>query len=177
MTDEHELADESLEIIDEAAEGYQFTRYLDMPQTLTRCLQDTDTKGIKIRHKMKFRIQLHNPDGHISEVGLQEITADVGLDPNSIISCAQHCLYRFISPRTSPLMKTTTSAIPHPNKPAERLMRLSSKPRPYMESTSSISFTARWIQMDIGHQGLAAAEQGLLLAHSVAISLLKTSLQ
>ncbi|CAI7638347.1 unnamed protein product [Penicillium pancosmium] len=68
MTDEHELADESLEIIDEAAEGYQFTRFLDMPQTLTRCLQDTDTKGIKIRHKMKFRIQLHNPDGHISEL-------------------------------------------------------------------------------------------------------------
>ncbi|KAJ5984072.1 HECT-type ubiquitin ligase-interacting protein creD [Penicillium waksmanii] len=68
MTDEHELGDESLEIIDEVAEGYQFTRFLDMPQTLTRCLQDTDTKGIKIRHKMKFRIQLHNPDGHISEL-------------------------------------------------------------------------------------------------------------
>lgn len=70
ITDEHELEDDTLEIIDEAAEGYQFTRYLDMPQTLTRCLQDTDTKGIKIRHKMKFRIQLHNPDGHISEVWL-----------------------------------------------------------------------------------------------------------
>lgn len=68
ITDEHELEDDSLEIIDEAAEGYQFTRFLDMPQTLTRCLQDTDTKGIKIRHKMKFRIQLHNPDGHISEL-------------------------------------------------------------------------------------------------------------
>lgn len=71
LTDEYELEDDSLEIIDEAAEGYQFTRYLDMPQTLTRCLQDTDTKGIKVRHKMKFRIQLHNPDGHISEVGLR----------------------------------------------------------------------------------------------------------
>ncbi|KAJ5089910.1 HECT-type ubiquitin ligase-interacting protein creD [Penicillium argentinense] len=60
LTDEHELMDDSLEIIDEAAEGYQFTRYLDMPQTLTR--------WIKIRHKLKFRIQLHNPDGHISEL-------------------------------------------------------------------------------------------------------------
>lgn len=70
LTDEHEVDDDHVEIIDEAAEGYQFTRYLDMPQTLTRCLQDTDTKGIKIRHKMKFRIQLHNPDGHVSEVSL-----------------------------------------------------------------------------------------------------------
>jgi hypothetical protein len=68
LTDEHDIDENAIEIIDEAAEGYQFTRYLDMPQTLTRCLQDTDTKGIKIRHKLKFRIQLHNPDGHISEV-------------------------------------------------------------------------------------------------------------
>lgn len=68
LTDEHDIDENAMEIIDETAEGYQFTRYLDMPQTLTRCLQDTDTKGIKIRHKLKFRIQLHNPDGHISEV-------------------------------------------------------------------------------------------------------------
>jgi hypothetical protein len=68
LTDEHDIDENAIEIIDEAAEGYQFTRYLDMPQTLTRCLQDTDTKGIKVRHKLKFRIQLHNPDGHISEV-------------------------------------------------------------------------------------------------------------
>lgn len=69
LTDEHELdPDGSLEIIDEAAEGYQFTRHLELPKTLTRCLQDTDTRGIKIRHKMKFRVQLLNPDGHISEV-------------------------------------------------------------------------------------------------------------
>ncbi|KAJ5959554.1 Immunoglobulin E-set [Penicillium vulpinum] len=68
LTDEYELDEDNIEIIDETAEGYQCTRILDMPQTLTRCLQDTDTKGIKVRHKLKFRIQLHNPDGHISEL-------------------------------------------------------------------------------------------------------------
>ncbi|GMG52898.1 unnamed protein product [Aspergillus oryzae var. brunneus] len=68
LNDEFELDhDNALEIIDEAAEGYQFSRYLDLPKTLTRCLQDTDTKGIKVRHKLKFRVQLMNPDGHISE--------------------------------------------------------------------------------------------------------------
>lgn len=67
--DQTELQDEeNLEIIDEAAEGHQFTRYLDLPKSLTRCMQDTDTRGIKIRHKLKFRIQLLNPDGHVSEV-------------------------------------------------------------------------------------------------------------
>ncbi|KNG85979.1 HECT-type ubiquitin ligase-interacting protein creD [Aspergillus nomiae NRRL 13137] len=69
LNDEFELDhDNALEIIDEVAEGYQFSRYLDLPKTLTRCLQDTDTKGIKVRHKLKFRVQLMNPDGHISEL-------------------------------------------------------------------------------------------------------------
>lgn len=69
LNDEYELdPDANLEIIDEEAEGYQFSRHLDLPKSLSRCLQDADAKGIKIRHKLKFRLQLHNPDGHISEV-------------------------------------------------------------------------------------------------------------
>ncbi|KAJ6160940.1 HECT-type ubiquitin ligase-interacting protein creD [Penicillium chermesinum] len=59
----------------------RLTRYLDMPATLTRCLQDTDTKGIKIRHKLKFRIQLHNPDGHISELRAT-LPVSVFISPN-----------------------------------------------------------------------------------------------
>lgn len=60
--------DDNLEIIDEVAEGHRFSRYLELPKTLTRCLQDAETRGIKVRHKLKFRIQLLNPDGHVSEV-------------------------------------------------------------------------------------------------------------
>jgi arrestin-related trafficking adapter 4/5/7 len=56
------------EIIDEEAEGYRFSRYLELPKTLKTCLQDVDIYGIKIRHKLKFNIALHNPDGHISEL-------------------------------------------------------------------------------------------------------------
>lgn len=84
LTDEHEVDENNIEILDEAAEGYQFTRYLDMPQTLTRCLQDTDTKGIKIRHKLKFRIQLHNPDGHISELRAT-LPVSIFISPNIAI--------------------------------------------------------------------------------------------
>lgn len=69
MADEYELDEENnLEIIDEEAEGYRVSRDLHLPKSLTKCLQDADTKGIKIRHKLKFRVQLHNPDGHVSEV-------------------------------------------------------------------------------------------------------------
>ncbi|GES63567.1 carbon catabolite repression protein cred [Aspergillus terreus] len=85
INDEYELdADNALEIIDEAAEGYQFSRFLDLPKTLTRCLQDTDTKGIKIRHKLKFRVQLLNPDGHISELRAT-LPVSIFISPNLAI--------------------------------------------------------------------------------------------
>lgn len=69
VNDNYEMDRDTMpEILNEEAEGYQFSRVLDLPKTLNKCLQDTDTCGIKVRHKLKFRIQLHNPDEHISEV-------------------------------------------------------------------------------------------------------------
>jgi hypothetical protein len=48
--------------------GYVLSQQLPLPKSLRRCLQDVETHGIKIRHKVKFNIALHNPDGHTSEV-------------------------------------------------------------------------------------------------------------
>lgn len=56
------------QILDEAAEGFQFSRYLELPKSLNGCIQDCNVKGIKVRHKVKFNIQLRNPDRHISEL-------------------------------------------------------------------------------------------------------------
>jgi len=61
-------AEKDTQILEEAAEGFQFSRYLELPKSLTKCMQDCNVKGIKIRHKIKFNVQLHNPDGHISEL-------------------------------------------------------------------------------------------------------------
>ena len=61
-------AEKDMQILDEAAEGYQFTRFVELPKTLNKCLQDCNVKGIKVRHKVKFNVQLLNPDGHISEL-------------------------------------------------------------------------------------------------------------
>lgn len=49
-------------------DGYSLKQTLPLPKCLRKCLQDVDTLGIKVRHKVKFLIALHNPDGHISEV-------------------------------------------------------------------------------------------------------------
>ena len=39
-----------------------------LPKSLNSCVQDCEIPSIKIRHKLKFTVQLHNPDGHMSEV-------------------------------------------------------------------------------------------------------------
>jgi hypothetical protein len=59
---------QQLESSDEEFDGYRFVNTFDLPKTLNKCVQDADVKDIKIRHKLKFRIQLHNPDRHVSEV-------------------------------------------------------------------------------------------------------------
>ena len=58
----HDMLDDS------GQDGYRLEETMPLPKTLSKCLQDADVHGIKIRHKVKFNIALHNPDGHISEV-------------------------------------------------------------------------------------------------------------
>ena len=53
----------------EGREGYKFMRPLPIPKNLRHCVQTVESKGIKVRHRLKFVIQLINPDEHISEVG------------------------------------------------------------------------------------------------------------
>lgn len=50
------------------SDGFVFEETMPLPKQLSKCMQDVDTNGLKIRHKVKFNIALHNPDGHISEV-------------------------------------------------------------------------------------------------------------
>ncbi|KAF7891897.1 hypothetical protein EAF00_008199 [Botryotinia globosa] len=53
---------------DSGQDGFKMTEFMPLPKRLSRCIQDVDVHGIKIRHKVKFNIALHNPDGHISEL-------------------------------------------------------------------------------------------------------------
>lgn len=55
-------------IDDTGQEGWVVNTSLSLPKKLSRCLQDTNTRGIKIRHKLKLVVSLKNPDGHASEL-------------------------------------------------------------------------------------------------------------
>lgn len=52
----------------EGQEGWVVNTSLTLPKKLTQCLQDVNTRGIKIRHKLKLVVALINPDGHVSEL-------------------------------------------------------------------------------------------------------------
>ncbi|KAH8803809.1 carbon catabolite repression protein-like protein cred [Hyaloscypha sp. PMI_1271] len=58
----HDMLDDS------GQDGYTLHEKMPLPKKLSKCLQDVDVHGIKIRHKVKFNIALHNPDGHVSEL-------------------------------------------------------------------------------------------------------------
>ena len=66
--DEHRLPDDVEAEDIGGQEGYVFSRTLTIPQSLRKCLQSVDALGIKIRHNINFNVQMHNPDGHVSEV-------------------------------------------------------------------------------------------------------------
>lgn len=55
-------------INDDGQDGWVLNETLPVPKSLKSCMQDVETPGIKIRHKVKFIVALGNPDGHISEV-------------------------------------------------------------------------------------------------------------
>lgn len=61
------------DMVQEPHEDEDFGRWnlhqrVELPRTLARCVQDCEVESIKVRHKLKFTIQLHNPDGHTSEL-------------------------------------------------------------------------------------------------------------
>lgn len=47
---------------------YTFERVLLLPKTLSKCVPSMDVYGIKVRHRIRVDLDIHNPEGHISEV-------------------------------------------------------------------------------------------------------------
>ncbi len=92
-------------------DGYTLSEKMPLPKTLSRCLQDVDVHGIKIRHKVKFNIALHNPDGHISEVSAFTLFCTTWL--LTMFSFVQHFQSLFLFLLTCPLHRTDVWLIRH----------------------------------------------------------------
>ncbi|KAG8672670.1 hypothetical protein FPOAC2_06064 [Fusarium poae] len=51
-------------------EGWIIKQALNLPKTVAEYSQDIDTQGIKIWHKLKIHIPIHNQDGHVSHLDM-----------------------------------------------------------------------------------------------------------
>ncbi|GAB7355325.1 hypothetical protein MBLNU459_g5855t3 [Dothideomycetes sp. NU459] len=49
-------------------EKYVFKATLDLPKSLKQCRQDVDSHNINITHRFKLMVNIHNPEGHISQL-------------------------------------------------------------------------------------------------------------
>ena len=49
-------------------ESHRFQMTLDLPKSLKQCRQSVDTDHVKIIHKLRLYVNLHNPEGHTSQV-------------------------------------------------------------------------------------------------------------
>lgn len=49
-------------------EKYVFKATLELPKSLKQCRQDVDSHNINITHRFKLMVNIHNPEGHVSQV-------------------------------------------------------------------------------------------------------------
>lgn len=91
---------------DNGQDGYTLKEKMPLPKSLNRCMQDVDVHGIKIRHKVKFNIALHNPDGHVSELRAT-LPVTIFISPNMPLTADGQLLDQ------TPLSTQTTDVIQH----------------------------------------------------------------
>jgi arrestin-related trafficking adapter 4/5/7 len=60
--------DETIENPMMADEMYKFKATLPLPRSLNTCRQDVDSHQINVTHRFKLMVNIHNPEGHISQL-------------------------------------------------------------------------------------------------------------
>ncbi|KAL1584146.1 hypothetical protein WHR41_07241 [Cladosporium halotolerans] len=51
-----------------ADEMYRFQATLPLPKSLNQCRQDVDSHQINVTHRFKLMVNIHNPEGHVSQL-------------------------------------------------------------------------------------------------------------
>ncbi|CAK3887306.1 Hypothetical predicted protein [Lecanosticta acicola] len=60
--------DESIDNPVLADEMYKFQATLPLPKSLNVCRQDVDNHNINVSHRFKLMVNIHNPEGHVSQL-------------------------------------------------------------------------------------------------------------
>ena len=77
LTYEDETADNPMM----ADEMYKFKATLPLPKSLNQCRQDVDSHQINITHRFKLMVNIHNPEGHVSQL-VCRLPVKIFISPN-----------------------------------------------------------------------------------------------
>lgn len=64
-----------------ADEMYKFKATLPLPKSLNTCRQDVDSHQINVTHRFKLMVNIHNPEGHISQL-VCRLPVKIFISPN-----------------------------------------------------------------------------------------------
>ncbi|KAI6245063.1 HECT-type ubiquitin ligase-interacting protein creD [Erysiphe necator] len=87
-------------LLDNGQDGHVLIEKIPLPKTLSECLQDCDVHGIRVRHRVKFFITLHNPDGHVSELRAT-IPITIYFSPSVPLTAEGEIVHKIVDSTTS----------------------------------------------------------------------------
>ncbi|RPB29536.1 hypothetical protein L211DRAFT_23310 [Terfezia boudieri ATCC MYA-4762] len=74
----------SYENSEDGLERWVMHTNIELPTSLSKCVQDCEVGPIKVRHKLRVSVQLHNPDGHTSELRAS-LPVQLFISPNHLM--------------------------------------------------------------------------------------------
>ena len=73
--------DETIDNPTMADEMYRFKATLPLPKSLNDCRQDVDSHQINVTHRFKLMVNIHNPEGHVSQL-VCRLPVKIFISPN-----------------------------------------------------------------------------------------------
>ena len=73
--------DETIDNPSMADEMYKFKAKLALPTSLQECRQDVDSHQINVTHRFKLMVNIHNPEGHVSQL-VCRLPVKIFISPN-----------------------------------------------------------------------------------------------
>lgn len=73
--------DETIDNPTMADEMYRFKATLPLPKSLNKCRQDVDSHQISVTHRFKLMVNIHNPEGHVSQL-VCRLPVKIFISPN-----------------------------------------------------------------------------------------------
>ncbi|GAB7365300.1 hypothetical protein MBLNU230_g6381t1 [Neophaeotheca triangularis] len=72
-----------------ADEMYKFKATLPLPKSLNSCRQDVDSHQINVSHRFKLMVNIHNPEGHVSQL-VCRLPVKLFISPNLPVDESNH---------------------------------------------------------------------------------------